>query len=199
MSCSPFDLKDYFLKELPPPQALRVEEHIRNCALCREELDRLRLTEAALFALREEEVPRRIAFVSDPVFEPSKSRRWWSAFWNSAPRLGFASVAMLSAALVVFALTRPAERFAPAGVTAAAPAADVQGLIKAAVDKAVRESEDRQALKTQKLVADFLEREKEDRTQFLRAGDAYQWLDKKNRSLTFMAAGYRNEPAEVRP
>ena len=34
---------------------------------------RVRLTLDALSTLREEEVPRRIAFVSDKVFEP----RWW--------------------------------------------------------------------------------------------------------------------------
>ena len=30
MSCSPFDLKDYFLKELPPPQRVQVEAHVRQ-------------------------------------------------------------------------------------------------------------------------------------------------------------------------
>ena len=108
MSCSPFDLKDYFLKELPSPQALEVEAHVKTCQACREELDRLHMTQAALFSLRDEEIPQRIAFVSDKVFEPSPWRRGWNAFWGSTARLGFASAAILSAAIFFFAATRPA-------------------------------------------------------------------------------------------
>jgi hypothetical protein len=82
MSCSPFDLKDYFLKELTVPQAAQVEDHIHTCSGCREEFDRLRLTEAALFSLRDEEIPQRIGFVSDKIFEPSPVRRWTYEFWE---------------------------------------------------------------------------------------------------------------------
>ena len=98
MSCSPFDLRDYLLQELAGPQQRRqVEAHVKTCAPCREELDRLRITEAALRCMVEEEIPQRIAFVSDKIFEPSPWRRWLAAFWNSGARLGFASAAMLSA------------------------------------------------------------------------------------------------------
>src|ERR1043166_5101819 len=100
MSCSPFDLRDYFLRELPDPQQRQVEAHVKSCQTCREEIDRLNLTEAALLSLRDEEIPQRIAFVSDKIFEPSPLRRWLAGFWGSAARLGFASAAMLSAALV---------------------------------------------------------------------------------------------------
>ena len=102
MSCSPFDLRDYFLKELPGPEGKQVELHIKTCAECREELERLRATEAALVSLSDEEIPQRLAFVSDKIFEPSPARRAWVAFWGSGARLGFASAAMLSAALVVY-------------------------------------------------------------------------------------------------
>ena len=71
MSCSPFDLRDYFLKELTDPQQRQVEAHVKNLPACREEMERLRMTEAALFSLRDEEIPQRIAFVSDKIFEPS--------------------------------------------------------------------------------------------------------------------------------
>src|ERR1035437_5757537 len=104
MSCSPFDLRDYFLKELPESEQRQVEAHVRNCQPRLEERDRLRLTDAALFALREEEIPQRIGFVSDPVCEPSPWRRWWAAWWGSAARLAFASAAMLSIAILVAAL-----------------------------------------------------------------------------------------------
>ena len=83
-------------------------------------MDRLRVTQTALFSLRDEEIPQRIAFVSDKVFEPSPWRRWLSAFWGSSARLGFASAAMLSTALVVSALTgRLPHR--PSSAGAAAP------------------------------------------------------------------------------
>ena len=102
MSCSPFDLKEFFLKELADPQRRQVEAHVKSCEPCREELDRLQLTESALFSLRDEEIPQRIAFVSDPIFEPSPWRRFLTDFWGSTARLGFASAAMLSAAARFF-------------------------------------------------------------------------------------------------
>ncbi|MGA1994731.1 MAG: zf-HC2 domain-containing protein [Bryobacteraceae bacterium] len=108
MSCSPFDLKEYFLRELSQTDAARVEGHLKSCPSCREEMDRLQLTEAALCSLREEEIPQRIAFVSDQVFEPSPLGRWWGAFWGSSARLGFAAAAMLSGAILISAFTRPA-------------------------------------------------------------------------------------------
>jgi len=115
MSCSPFDLRDYLLRELAGPQQRRqVEAHVKTCAPCREELDRLRITEAALLSLADEEIPQRIAFVSDKIFEPSPWRRWLAAFWNSGARLGFVSAAMLSASLVLFALKQ-----APTGILVA--------------------------------------------------------------------------------
>jgi hypothetical protein len=165
MSCSPFELKDYFLRELTDPQQRQVEAHVKSCETCREELDRLRLTEAALFSLRDEEIPQRIAFVSDPVFEPSPWRRAVSAFWNSGPRLGFASAALLSAAIVVFALNRPAPapvvQLAPAPihtVAAAAPAlteAEIQARIDTAVAKALGPVEARQQHELEAVRADL--------------------------------------------
>src|SRR5712691_4824210 len=155
MSCSPFELKDYFLKELPDPRQREVEAHVKGCQVCREELDRLQLTGAALFSLRDEEMPQRIAFVSDKVFEPSPWRRWWAAFWGSSARLGFASAAMLSAALLVSAVMRtaPAGRVPDPPKAAAAVAgtgrvqpvseAEIQTRIVAAVNKAVVEIESR--------------------------------------------------------
>ena len=130
MSCSPFDLRDYHFQELTDPQRRQVESHVKTCQPCREELQRLQLTESALFALREEEIPQRIAFVSDPVFEPSALRRFFSDFWGSAARLGFASAAMLSTALIVFSLTRTA----PATVQVA-NGVDLQAIVDAAVTK----------------------------------------------------------------
>ncbi len=184
MSCSPFDLKDYFLKELARPQALLVEEHVRECRPCQEELDRLRLTEAALFALRDEEIPQRIAFVSDPVLEPPAWRRWLAAFWGNSARLGFVSAAMLSVAILVSALTRPAPApsvNAPSPVvTASVSPEQVQAQIQAAVDKAVRESEARQSEKTAKLVNEFLARQRQDADLMARADSFIHDLQREN-------------------
>ncbi len=158
MSCSPFDLRDYFLKELPDSERRQVEAHVRNCQPCLEELDRLRLTEAALFALREEEIPRRIGFVSDQVFEPSPWRRWWAGLWGSTARLAFASAAMLSVAILVAAL-RPVEpivvRPGPPQIVKAVSETEIQSRIDTAVAKAVAQVDARQTEKTKQLVADL--------------------------------------------
>src|SRR5579859_3733908 len=100
MSCSPFDLRDYFFGELPEESRQQVELHSRSCVKCREDLNRLLSTQAALLAVADEEIPQRIGFISDRVYEPSRLMRWWRAFWGSGPRLAFASAAMLSAAIV---------------------------------------------------------------------------------------------------
>lgn len=152
MSCSPYDLKDFFFGELEAAQGRQVEEHLEGCPECREEFERLRLTRTALDSLREEEPPRRIAFVSDPVFEP----RWWRVLWQSGPRLGFASAAMLAAAILVHAWVRPAPNVALAPDTVAIEArisAEVTRRIQPAVQAAVAESEVRQAKKTEELVS----------------------------------------------
>ena len=159
MSCSPFDLRDYFLKELPDSEQRQVEAHVGNCQPCIEELDRLRLTEAAVFALREEEIPQRIAFVSDQVFEPSPWRRWWAALWGSTARLAFASAAMLSIAILVAAL-RPVGQIAvlrPGAppVVQAVSDTEIQSRIDTAVAKAVAQVDARQTEKTKQLVADL--------------------------------------------
>jgi anti-sigma factor RsiW len=199
MSCSPFDLKDYFLKELPDASRRPVEDHLRTCPACREELDRLRLTEAALFALRDEEVPQRIGFVSDEVFEPARWRRWWGAFWGSSARLGFASAAMLSIAILVHAFVRPAppaplDSSRPQAVASISPA-EVQNLIQSAVSRSVKESEARQAEKTKNLVADFLRREEQERTMLARAEEWNRYLERSGNASKI--AAYR-PAAEIR-
>ena len=178
MSCSPFDLKDYFLQELPSPQRLQVEAHVKGCVPCREELDRLQLTEAALFTLRDEEIPQRIAFVSDQIFEPSPVRRWFNGFWGSTARLGFASAMALSVSLIYFAATRPAPapgRPAVPTIAAGAPPStpspeQVQQQIQQAVAKAVSDVEARQAIANKQLVAGF-ERRIEETVKYV------QWME----------------------
>jgi anti-sigma factor RsiW len=93
VSCTNFDWKAYALGELDAAGRNQAEAHANTCAHCREELAGLRLTLDALSTLREEDVPRRIAFVSDKVFEP----RWWQVFL----RPSFAAAVVLALAIVV--------------------------------------------------------------------------------------------------
>jgi anti-sigma factor RsiW len=100
MSNAPHDLRDYVLDELTPRQRLEVEQYLAASVEGREEVERLQLMHRALLSLPQEETPRRIAFVSDKVFEPSAARRLWQGFWAGAPRLAFGLAAVL---LVFFA------------------------------------------------------------------------------------------------
>ena len=187
MSCSPFDLRDYFLKELPDSERRQVEAHVRNCQPCLEELDRLRLTEAALFALREEEIPRRIGFVSDQVFEPSAWRRWWAGLWGSTARLAFASAAMLSVAILVSAL-RPVEQIAvrpgPPQIVKAVSETEIQSRIDTAVAQAVAQVDARQTEKTKQLVADL----ESTRQRLLWAASEFDLYQKRAKTVQVLAS-----------
>jgi hypothetical protein len=181
MSCSPFDLRDYFFGELGETERRQVDQHVRSCGGCHEEMEWLRVTQSALLALPEEEIPQRIGFVSDPVFEPSGARRLWSALWGSAPRLGFASAALLSAALVIFAFFRPAVAIpAVAAGDTARIEQQVSERVAAAVQTAVAESEARQEKKTGALLAAAEERFRQQRASDIenfRA--AFSYMEKK--------------------
>jgi len=173
MSCSPFDLKDYFLKELTDPQQRQVEAHVQNCSGCREELDRLRLTGVALCSLRDEEIPQRIGFVSDPVFE----RSWWAAFWGSPARLGFASAAMLSVAILVLGLTHRA----PTGFSSVAVYSRTE--VDQRIQTAVSAAESRQERKTMQLVHDLVQRADSEHNSRLIAENQAEYFQKLNYGL----------------
>ncbi len=100
MSNSPYDLREYLFDELTPEQRREVEHYLKTSSEAREELEQLKTTQSALLSVPDEEVPRRIAFVSDKVFEPSLGLRLWRQFWDAAPRLAFGLAAIL---LVTFA------------------------------------------------------------------------------------------------
>ena len=150
MNCSSMDLKAYTLGEASEEERRQVETHAPACAECREELARLTAARDCLLTLRDEEMPRRIAFVSDKVFEP----RWWQRLWNSGPRLGFASAAMLSAALLANALMRPAAVAGPTvsqaelARTETRIQREVNARVEATLTKAVADSEIRQTKRT---------------------------------------------------
>jgi hypothetical protein len=151
MSCSSADLKDYVLGESNAAGRERVEAHVAVCAGCAEDLERLRLTHVALSGLGEEEIPRRIAFVSDKVFEPS----WWQLALRSR-WMGFAAASLLLAAMIAQAL-RPSRNMQPPPVDTAALErrieAEVASRIEPAVAKAMAESEARQSQRFAEAVA----------------------------------------------
>jgi anti-sigma factor RsiW len=123
-------LRDYaFDEQLPQNERRAMEQHLAACGACVTELDQLRLTAAALRTLPDREIPQRIAFVSDRVFEPSA----WRRFWNSGARLGFASACVLAAALVVSAWHyRPGEARTVVQ-TVSAPADQIDAAVARAV------------------------------------------------------------------
>ncbi len=170
MSCE-IDLKAYAVGELARREQGMVEDHVRGCQSCREELDRLNLTRAALATLQEEEIPRRIAFVSDRVFEP----RWWQTMWHSGPTMGFASAALLAAAILVHGFE--ARPVAPAPV-ASVDQAQIEQRVNAAVTKAVSEAQVKQSAEFASVLkateARFEQQRREDLASFQQVDDYRQ-------------------------
>jgi len=149
MSCD-VDLKAYVVGAATREERNAAEDHVRGCQSCRDELDRLNLTTSALLSLEDEEIPRRIAFVSDRVFEP----RWWQTMWQSGPVMGFASAALLAAAILAHAVlangfARPAAPAMGASLDAAKieqrVEAQVSSRLDAAVAKAVNQAQAKQS------------------------------------------------------
>ncbi|MDP8980881.1 MAG: zf-HC2 domain-containing protein [Acidobacteriota bacterium] len=152
MGCSTVDLKAYALGETDSREKGSVEGHVAACADCREELDRLRFTHTALASLPDEEVPQRIAFVSDKVFEP----RWWQLLWRSGPAMGFASAALVACAILAHGWMRPVV-VNSTGVDQAKIEQRIQDEVARRVDSAVARSvaasEQRQSQETARMLA----------------------------------------------
>ena len=105
------DWKAYVLRELNPDAARQAETHLAACSNCHEEVATLRLTLDTLSTLREEEIPRRIAFVSDKVFEP----RWWQRVFSPT----FAAGALVAVAILIHGSLRPGQAQVDAAITKA--------------------------------------------------------------------------------
>lgn len=103
------ELTDYVLGELAEAGRPGVESLLARDEEAALELERLQTTMAMLRSVPEQEPPRRIAFVSDKVFEP----RWYQRLWQQVGGLAAAS-AMLSAAIIGHGvLMRPVPASAP--------------------------------------------------------------------------------------
>ena len=160
------DWKSYALGELDARARQEAESHVAACTDCQDELAGLRLTLDAMATLREEELPRRIAFVSDKVFEP----RWYEKLFL---RPSFAAAGLIAAAILVHAFVRPVgapanapQTMAQVDTTAiesrvtAEVTARLQGEMAAAVNTAVT-----------KAVADTEKRDDQRTAQLLSASD----------------------------
>ncbi len=178
------NLLDYAFDELPAGERPAMEQHLAECGECSLELDRLRLTAAALRILPDREIPQRIAFVSDKVFAPS----WASRLWNSAARLGFASACVLAAALVIFAYRRPSVQTA----AVAAPVSfnqDVSRQVNEAVAKAVAQVRIEDAKMTRAALAEHdAEHDKQYRAQLVDMEESLTVLQKHLNSYTMLAS-----------
>jgi len=143
------DLKAYILGELSPQEQQDVERRLASDPALRDEFERLRLTQTALLSLREEEMPRRIAFVSDKVFTPA----WYQRLLDW-PRVALASSAMLAASILIHGFLPGKAPVPVAQAPVAQPAAvDVKAVVDAAVGKALAESEVRHRRQAASLLA----------------------------------------------
>ena len=154
------DWKSYALGELDARVRQDAENHVAACGDCQDELAELRVTLDAMATLREEELPRRIAFVSDKVFEPRWYQKWFL-------RPSFAGAALLAGAILVHAFVRPVNapvttaaqvdtRAIEARVSAEVTArlqSEMATAVSAAVTKAVADTEKHDDQRTALLLA----------------------------------------------
>lgn len=182
------ELRDYAFDELPASARTAMEQHLTTCQDCAAELDSLRLTTAALRILPDREIPQRIAFVSDKVFEPSATARWFSGFWNSASKLGFASACILAVGLIVSASLQYGK---PAGsVSATQPArVDVTAQVNDAVAKAVAQIRTEDARLTQVALEASEKRQADERHSLMAAmAENLDLLQRRYSTATMLAS-----------
>lgn len=134
------DIKEYLLGE--PADRAAVESRLKSDPSARAEYEQLRLTRDLLrSALAEEEIPRRIAFVADPVAAEPK---WWERIWS--PGWGFAAASVLAGAIVAHGWLMKPDAVREV-VRVEAGSAEVAAVIDAKVAEAVKqvraESEER--------------------------------------------------------
>ena len=185
MNCQALDIKAYSFGEGTQADRRDAEVHIKSCEDCRSELAQLQLVQAALGALHEEEPPRRIAFVSDKVFEPSL----WQRFWASSPQVGFAASGLLATAILVHGYTRPATVINNPAPVQQLDEQAMQRRIDNAVLEAVAQIEQRNQSKVDQLLAATEKKyELESRALAVFASDN-EILRKQNQNLLIRTAG----------
>ena len=157
---APYDLRDYVLGELTTAEREQVELWLQTAPpAARAEVERLELTLRALQSAPEEIPPRRLAFVSDKVFEPSRGVRLWRWLAGAGPRFAFGLAAALAVVFAGVWATEPTLRADEQGWTLSfgvepAPTPVVDELeIGARIEAAVAASEERQRRVAERLAA----------------------------------------------
>lgn len=198
------DLRDYAMGELAADARAAIERHIAGCGECAAELAALQLTTAALRAVPDREIPQRIGFVSDRIFEPSPVSRWFSGFWNSAARLGFAAACVLSVALVVTAYHRPASNGAGyRAVEASLSKADVDREVDQAVANAVAKVRKEDSEINAKAMAAALaesdrKHEKQNQALLVAMEENLTVMQKRLSTFTMLASNDTGRPGDLR-
>ena len=188
MSCASFDLKAYQFGEASAAERRAVEQHARSCGACAEELTRLNLTQATLMSVRDEEPPRRIAFVSDKVFEPKWYKRPLGPAW------GFGAVAALACAIVFHALWHPGTIVTNNPMEAVArkvpaPAGLSRAAVESMVQNAVAEADARGDKRARLLVAEVEKRHDMERAEMMATINAsFEVLSKRYNNIVKMTA-----------
>jgi len=151
MKCTSFDLNAYYFGELPADERRGAEEHVAACAACRAELERLRVTQTALASIPDEEIPQRVAFVSDKVFEPN----WCQRLWRPGPQWALVSAGLIAAAILLHGyMYRPAAAPAvEAQVIETRVEAELARRLPVALDQAVSRLEARHQAQVREAVA----------------------------------------------
>ncbi len=154
-----------------------------------EDRERLAYTLTALRSVADEEIPRKISFVSDRVFEP----KWWQRF----PAWGFASASVLAAAIVAHGYlarpmavsmgTAPPAIPAAAKVDTAAIEKQFEKRLDAALKKATLEYDTKLAAERRKMDLD---------RQALRIAveESFDQMQKRMNVLYLASTGFSGEP-----
>lgn len=182
------EVRDFVLNELDVAARPAVKKHLQECAECAAEADQLQLTTAALRILPDREIPQRIAFVSDKVFEPKQS--WLGAVWNSGPRLGFASACVLAVGLVAYGY-RPIPTAQPQAVqqTASLSATEITKQVDTAVSRAVAEVRAEDVKLTRAALAEAdVRHEREHQALMVSMEENLTVLQKRYSTLTMLAS-----------
>lgn len=191
MPCADFDWKGFVLQEIPPAGRRRMEEHLKGCAACRQEVEALGLTIVAVRQLPQQPIPRRLAFVSDPVFELP----WWKRLWRMpAPAWGFAGALVIAAAIFLHGQMAPpppaAAQYSPAALEKAVQA-ELERQLPARLEAAVRTQIAPAMAQVETRLAAFEQRVETDRRADLRdVTAAFELLQKRVNNVYLAAAQY---------
>ena len=151
MTCQELDWTGFALDEITAPDRRRMEEHLLTCAACGDELEAVRLTMTAMKRVPIRAMPQRISFVSDPVLEPS----WWRRFLLSGPKLGFASAAMLSMAILAHGVVMRPQSASVQQIARQVPAEEIRAQVLAEVSARLTAQEKKVEERRQEDLADL--------------------------------------------